>query len=258
MTYNGHQVLNTRPQQLLSYKLIIQSFPRSGNHLARAFIEIVTGKPTRGCPRTPSDAPIILNYLNCDLHYRAMERASKKHFIGYKSHFQFEYNFNKREINRQGYKHLPIFIFRDPRDAIKSHMCRAVNEGLSEEKDLDHWTGQTIKLYQQTIDIFESEVCTTAEDVLALDFSGLVSKSHLVKWLQLYEFLQEHNFQLQAPASEIESIVAASKLIARGVSTSKARNTGLLNSDVIKNQLSKFEKDISALRERVKECTTFD
>jgi len=257
MIYSRYKQFNTRPRQLPCHKLIVQSFPRSGNHLVRAFIEIATGKPTRGCPKTPSDAPIILNYLNCDLHYRTMERTSKKHFIGYKSHFQLEYNHNKRDINRQGFKCLTICIFRDPKDAIKSHMCRAVNEGLSGEEDLDRWTKQTINLYQQTIDIFESELRMTGQNALALDFAGLVSKSHLATWLKLYEFLQKYNFQLQIPASEIESIITASKLIARGVSTSKARNTGLLNSDVIKGQLSKFEKDISALKDKVRDCTTF-
>ena len=187
-----------------------------------------------------------------------MERASKKHFIGYKSHFRLEYNQNKSDINRQGYKSLSICIFRDPEEAIKSHMCRAVNEGLSGEEDLDQWTKQTINLYQQTIDIFEHELGMMEQNILALDFAGLVSKSHSATWLKIYKFLQKYNFQLQIPASEVESIVTASKLIARGVSTSKARNTGLLNSDVIQSQLSKFEKDISALKERVRECTTFN
>ncbi len=40
---------------------IILSYPRSGNHLTRFFIELLTEKPTFDCIGNPNDVPIYKN-----------------------------------------------------------------------------------------------------------------------------------------------------------------------------------------------------
>ncbi len=40
---------------------VILSYPRSGNHLVRFLIELLTEEPTLGCKENPKDKPIFLN-----------------------------------------------------------------------------------------------------------------------------------------------------------------------------------------------------
>ncbi len=89
---------------------IILSYPRSGNHLTRFFIELLTEKPTFGCIGNPNDVPIYKN----------------------KFRFYIPFNISINNINEIDcyYKyHIPpeiecknlIFILRNPREVLLRH-----------------------------------------------------------------------------------------------------------------------------------------
>lgn len=97
-------------------RIMILSYPRSGNHLTRFIIEYISGRPTMGCYNNSKDTPIRerfqynkspLNHVECD-----------KNFIAYKFHKVpfFNFIFKKR-----------IIIIRNWKDAVMSHLKKGDN-----------------------------------------------------------------------------------------------------------------------------------
>ncbi len=96
----------------------IVSYPRSGNHAARAIIEATTGRPTLGCRGSTPDTPI---YLRSPNKRDGLIRIRDKTPIGYKAHWNYEIIANEREIDGQmGF----LLMLRDPVDAIASQSYR--------------------------------------------------------------------------------------------------------------------------------------
>ena len=97
----------------------VVSYPRSGNHIVRALMEMYSGRPTLGCPGSKKDTPIferppnqsrgLINITDCDP-------------IGYKAHMICEILANSQ--TRAAPQKL-LLITRNPADAISSHLARS-------------------------------------------------------------------------------------------------------------------------------------
>lgn len=80
------------------------SFPRSGNHLVRFFIELLSGMPTSGCPGNRADTPIYRNRFPQPIPF---DIRDERDFIYCKTHC-----FPSQRVNNL------IFIVRNPREAL--------------------------------------------------------------------------------------------------------------------------------------------
>jgi hypothetical protein len=96
---------------------ILLSYPRSGNHLTRFFIELLMEEPTFGCDYNKEDVPIYQNKFKNDLPF----------------------NININNINNCYYKyHEPptikcsnlIFIIRNPKEVLLRHSNNKINTRL--------------------------------------------------------------------------------------------------------------------------------
>jgi hypothetical protein len=103
---------------------ILLSYPRSGNHLVRFFIELLTETPTLGCIGNEDlDKPIyktkfITNIpfnIKNNINYNNTECFTKFHFID--------------NVNNYNYKNnLLIFIIRNPKEVLLRHDKFVYNE----------------------------------------------------------------------------------------------------------------------------------
>lgn len=89
---------------------IILSYPRSGNHLVRFFIEILSETPTFGCQDSPLDVEIYKNVFQKNIAFDISKNYNKEECF-YKYHFP---TFEERPKKI-------IFIARNPREAILRH-----------------------------------------------------------------------------------------------------------------------------------------
>ena len=92
------------------------SFPRSGNHLVRFFIEYLQERPTYGAINenlitNTLDIPVYLNKYKNKINFNITEN-NKKNYIAYKSHSKILDYFNNNFL---------IFILRDPRECLVKH-----------------------------------------------------------------------------------------------------------------------------------------
>lgn len=62
--HRGYQLAIKRSDPNGSPMDVVLSYPRSGNHLVRFFIELLTGCPTAGCIGNKEDIPIHQNFIN--------------------------------------------------------------------------------------------------------------------------------------------------------------------------------------------------
>ncbi|MCR9136751.1 MAG: hypothetical protein NXI27_12185 [Alphaproteobacteria bacterium] len=137
--------MDTLPWHIISY-------PRSGNHLARAIIEGYSHRPTIGCPESVlRDQPIYLRRPN-------LQSGAIKVFdhrpIGYKSHFAREFHAHDRALDgRAGL----LLITRDPLEAISSHVYRIVSRRrFSLDKTIRRQVSSSIDSYLSLIHIYRS------------------------------------------------------------------------------------------------------
>ena len=90
---------------------IILSYPRSGNHLTRFFIELLTEKPTFGCLINPLDIPIYQNKFTTDLPFNInINNINNIKDCYYKYHY----------IPKKDCSNL-IFIIRNPKEVLLRH-----------------------------------------------------------------------------------------------------------------------------------------
>jgi hypothetical protein len=95
--------------------ICLLSYPRSGNHLARFFIELLSERPTRGCSDNKSDVPIHTNRFSEPVPFK-IATTDRNNFIADKHH----------SVPTGSYQKL-VFLVRNPREAlIRFHGKRAV------------------------------------------------------------------------------------------------------------------------------------
>lgn len=101
---------------------VLMSYPRSGNHLVRAYVEAVSGRPTLGCLENPQDVPIRDRFA--DTPEAPFARHSEVP-VARKIHWLRE----ALELRRHG---LDIdrlcLIVRDPRRCVISQLVRSAQE----------------------------------------------------------------------------------------------------------------------------------
>ena len=88
---------------------VLLSYPRSGNHLTRFFIELLTGKPTQGCVGSPRDIPIYKNTFPEEVKFNIKDGSE----FGFHKHHEF--HFEPKELNKL------IFIIRNPKECMPRH-----------------------------------------------------------------------------------------------------------------------------------------
>jgi hypothetical protein len=93
---------------------IILSYPRSGNHLTRFFIELLSEKPTFGCECNIKDIPIYQNKFNNPIPFNI--NNNDKTDCYYKYH-------DPPEIECSNL----IFILRNPREVLLRHCNNKIN-----------------------------------------------------------------------------------------------------------------------------------
>ena len=89
---------------------IILSYPRSGNHLTRFFIELLSEQPTFGCSCNTRDIPIYKNKFRNNIPFNIDENNINKDMCYYKYH-------DSPQIDCKNL----IFIIRNPREVLLRH-----------------------------------------------------------------------------------------------------------------------------------------
>ena len=101
-------------------KNIILSYPRSGNHLMRFFIELITEAPTYGCIGNRKDMSIYKNKFNSIIPFNIISDGYNENSY-YKYHF-FENKNILTKINKL------ILIVRNPREVLLRHNNYKINK----------------------------------------------------------------------------------------------------------------------------------
>lgn len=98
------------------------SYPRSGNHMVRAFLEAASGQPTLGCRGNPHDIPIRDRFPT--IVDTPFERRSEQP-IAQKIHWIFE----ELSLRRDGQMAERLcLIVRDPARCVVSQLTRSLEE----------------------------------------------------------------------------------------------------------------------------------
>ena len=241
-------------------RILLHSFTRSGNNLVRAFLEVLTGFPTQGCPGAFKDRPILHNGLYNTYKFKKgsgykpkefikskiLHYISKKHYIAYKSHFSREFYINKKEVYRMGAKPFAIFLFRSPKSALKSHFIRSFYSGVNNLEKAHIWFEEAITLYQDSLSL-SYELNSKGAEYAVLEFDSLVENESLSEWRKVYELILKMDFVSIPKIDNLESIVKVSKIIARRSSPTSASFMKPLAVDFVQEVMSPFEKRINDL-----------
>ncbi|MDA9981740.1 sulfotransferase domain-containing protein [Gammaproteobacteria bacterium] len=115
----------TKNPALLSHFNLNNSYPRSGSHLLRFLIELLTEKPTCGCQMQSRDKPLYMNHYPETVPFN-ISRDNVSDFISYKYHSVTDVPWDK--VNKY------ILLIRSPREA----MIRMRGSELS-SKDIDYY-----------------------------------------------------------------------------------------------------------------------
>lgn len=141
------------------------SYPRSGNHLVRFFIELLSELPTSGCINNPRDIPIYRNEFPKKIPFNITQ--SNK-YIYYKYH-EFPTNITDNDT--------VLFIIRDPREVIPN-FCNYIYDPIQIDK--------YIKLIEKYIDFSGEKNILFYEDIIS-------DKKTFI--LQLYDFIPIKQFE---------------------------------------------------------------
>ena len=241
-------------------RILLHSFPRSGNHLVRAFIELLSGLPTKGCPGAFNDRPILHsglydnyklrntsgNKLKEFIQSKTLEYISKEYYIAYKSHFTNEFLINKKTVLRKGANPFTIFLFRNPESALKSHFIRSFYCGVNNLEKARIWFEDAITCYQESLSLSD-EINSKSSAFTVLEFDSLMENDSLSEWLKIYELILKIDSVAIPKVDHLNSLVQVSKLIARRASPTSAALMKPLEVDFVKEVMFPFEKRINDL-----------
>lgn len=106
---------NTQYTNNLSKFPVLLSYPRSGNHLTRFFIELLTQNPTYGSggKSNTKDIPIYKNIFPVKIPFNIKDGVNKKEKTYVKYHFT--YNLQHHKVSSL------IFLLRNPREVLLRH-----------------------------------------------------------------------------------------------------------------------------------------
>lgn len=92
---------------------LLLSYPRSGNHLTRFFIELLSENPTFGCPSNPNDVEIYKNTFSENVPFNIKRYNREKCF--HKIHAAY----GKHNINDE-----LIVLIRNPKETLPRHVVK--------------------------------------------------------------------------------------------------------------------------------------
>jgi hypothetical protein len=139
--------------------LQILSYPRSGNHLARFIIEILTGHPTKGCSDT--DIPLHKEKYKYPVNFN----MKSNEFYGIKQH----------NYDCIGKDDKILFIIRNPREVLLRHPC-------TYQHDDKYWD----RMYFTVLDKFNSH----QGKKLIIFYEDLITKKRDT-CAKIYDFLDD-------------------------------------------------------------------
>lgn len=148
---------------------ILLSYPRSGNHLVRFFIELLSEKPTFGCIDNPKDIEIYKNKFNEYIPFNIKENDISG------CYYKFHYFRQIIKVNKKFDK--LIFLLRNPREVLLRH--NMTNDGNFQIKNTE------FDKYFQIIDFYLNfkgpKILFFYEDIL-------LNREKFIK--DLYNFLE--------------------------------------------------------------------
>ena len=209
---------------------VLLSYPRSGNHLCRFFIELLSELPTFGCKGNPEDIEIHKNIFNEDVNFNI-----KNNFNHEDCYYKYHYPPSSSHIDIQNL----IVLVRNPREALLSQ-C-----GLDKLCLNNAWW--SYNGYFNIIDFYNS---FQGNKLLIFYEDMLTNKKQFIN--TLYDFLKLDNPEKKDfVLSNIENLYSVSRQVKHATNKSK----GSLNfyygniSESIKDEFDEF------INEKIKEHT---
>lgn len=145
------------------------SYPRSGNHLFRGVFEMNTKIPSVGCVGSTNDESIFAK--NASIY------IPKSHDpILFKAHFIREV-FYRESLDKNSEWRL-IFLFRDPFDAIASHITRSLKwfyTGSIKDQKLKNLLKKNTEIYLNAANFYQ----TSKLNKVCINFKEMVSGSKI-------------------------------------------------------------------------------
>ncbi len=196
---------------------ILLSYPRSGNHLVRFFIELLTETKTNGCKgnRSGKDIPVYKNKYEFDVPFNINEEKTNENIIEfYKYHNGFEI---KDPINKL------ILILRNPREVLLRHH----NNKMVFTNKLD-----SFDKYFKSIDFYKKSKC----DKILFFYEDIITDK--IKFInELYTFLECDN------QSKLNYILENIDLLYTTCANATNRGWGGINSDSINYYYPKLDHE---------------
>jgi hypothetical protein len=196
---------------------ILLSYPRSGNHLVRFFIELLTETKTNGCKgnRSGKDLPVYKNKYEIEVPFNINEENSKENIIEYyKYHNSFEI---KDPINKL------ILIIRNPREVLLRHHD---NKMVYTDK-LD-----SFDKYFESIDFYNKSEC---KKILFFYEDIITNKNEFIN--DLYNFLEYDN------QSKLNYVLENIELLYKTCACATNRGWGGINSDSVNYYYPKLDSE---------------
>lgn len=191
---------------------VILSYPRSGNHLVRFFIELITETQTNGCKYNSKDVPIYKNIFDMEVPFNINNESKLIQYYKY-------HNSNKicDSINQL------ILIVRNPLEVLlRQHNNKMEYSGKCDSFDV----------YFKGIDFYNESTCSKKlfyyEDIIK-------NKKEFI--IELYDFLGHNNPEkLQYILDNIDSLYSIS-------ANGKNRDWGGINSNSLNYYYPKLDPD---------------
>ena len=152
---------------MIKYHLL--SYPRSGNHLFRGVFEFYTKIPSVGCVDSPTDVSIFEK--NPSFYV-----PKSKDPILFKAHFAHEIFYRENRYKNNQWR--LIFLFRDPFEAISSHITHSLrwyHQGFISKKIIKKIMKSNIGLYLNNINLYQSSKLNK----ISINYKEMISGSRI-------------------------------------------------------------------------------
>ncbi len=157
-------------------KNILLSYPRSGNHLTRFMIELLTETPTFGCKTNSRDVPIYKNTFPNQIPFNIRnknEDNNEDNNEDKKEEINWVNSYHKYHEPIENYKSIEniIFIIRNPKEVLLRHNHHQINQSSFDVyfKCIDfylNFSGKKILFYYEDIITNKSEFINQLYDFL--------------------------------------------------------------------------------------------
>ncbi len=194
---------------------ILLSYPRSGNHLVRFFIELLTETKTNGCKENKKDIPVYKNNYEIDIPFNIKDENNIEGVIEY---YKYHVPPNKNELVNK-----LILVIRNPREVLlRHHNNKMVFTGA----------GYSFEEYFKSIDFYNKSEC---KKILFFYEDIIINKHEFIN--DLYNFLEcDNQNKLNYVLENIDQLY---KLCAGATN----RGWGGINSDSINYYYPKLDSE---------------